>query len=113
MSSLGKKYICFKCSTKFYDLNKPDPTCPKCGVDQRTNPNPDPQEILMTNYRRPAAPAESSRPSRRAAVGEDEEIEEEFEDDFLDESEGGIEEEDEDFGDLDDMPEDAEEEDYD
>jgi uncharacterized protein (TIGR02300 family) len=32
---LGTKFVCFKCSTKFYDLKKPDPICPKCGTDQR------------------------------------------------------------------------------
>jgi len=32
---LGTKHLCFKCSTKFYDLKKPDPICPKCGADQR------------------------------------------------------------------------------
>lgn len=32
---LGTKHVCFKCSTKFYDLKKPDPICPKCGADQR------------------------------------------------------------------------------
>lgn len=32
---LGSKHVCFKCSTKFYDLKKPDPICPKCGSDQR------------------------------------------------------------------------------
>lgn len=35
---LGTKYICFKCSTKFYDMKKPDPLCPKCGADQRESP---------------------------------------------------------------------------
>ena len=30
----GKKFICFKCGCKFYDLNKPRPVCPKCGADQ-------------------------------------------------------------------------------
>ncbi|MFZ5468188.1 MAG: TIGR02300 family protein [Myxococcota bacterium] len=35
---LGTKYICFKCATKFYDLKKPDPLCPKCGTDQRESP---------------------------------------------------------------------------
>lgn len=32
---LGTKHTCIKCSTKFYDLKKPDPVCPKCGADQR------------------------------------------------------------------------------
>jgi len=35
---LGSKYICYKCGTKFYDLKKPVPTCPKCGADQRAAP---------------------------------------------------------------------------
>lgn len=32
---LGTKFTCFKCGTKFYDLKKPEPVCPKCGADQR------------------------------------------------------------------------------
>jgi uncharacterized protein (TIGR02300 family) len=35
---LGTKHTCFKCSTKFYDLKKPEPLCPKCGADQRASP---------------------------------------------------------------------------
>jgi len=35
MPDLGKKYTCYSCHTKFYDLSKPVPTCPKCGADQR------------------------------------------------------------------------------
>ena len=35
---LGTKYVCFACGAKFYDLNKPDPLCPKCGEDQRNAP---------------------------------------------------------------------------
>lgn len=35
MSSLGRKYTCYSCHTKFYDLGKPVPLCPKCGADQR------------------------------------------------------------------------------
>jgi len=36
--NLGTKYVCYKCSTKFYDMKKPDPICPKCGADQRESP---------------------------------------------------------------------------
>lgn len=32
---LGTKYECYSCGTKFYDLGKSSPTCPKCGADQR------------------------------------------------------------------------------
>ena len=35
MPELGKKYTCYSCHTKFYDLSKPVPLCPKCGADQR------------------------------------------------------------------------------
>jgi uncharacterized protein (TIGR02300 family) len=35
---LGTKYVCYKCGTKFYDLKKPVPACPKCGADQREAP---------------------------------------------------------------------------
>ncbi len=35
---LGSKYLCYKCSTKFYDMKRPDPVCPKCGADQRESP---------------------------------------------------------------------------
>jgi uncharacterized protein (TIGR02300 family) len=35
---LGNKFNCFKCGTKFYDLKKPEPICPKCGTDQRESP---------------------------------------------------------------------------
>ena len=49
MSDLGRKYTCYSCHTKFYDLGKPEPICPKCGADQR-----DAEEA-------PAAPAHRGR----------------------------------------------------
>jgi hypothetical protein len=35
MPNLGKKFECFSCRTKFYDLGKPEPVCPKCGANQK------------------------------------------------------------------------------
>jgi uncharacterized protein (TIGR02300 family) len=32
---LGAKYECFNCGTKFYDLGKAEPLCPKCGANQK------------------------------------------------------------------------------
>src|SRR3954471_9419801 len=32
---LGSKYDCYNCGTKFYDLGKPEPVCPKCGANQK------------------------------------------------------------------------------
>ncbi|WP_005033154.1 FYDLN acid domain-containing protein [Holophaga foetida] len=38
MANLGKKWICFSCSAKFYDFGKPEATCPKCGTSQKDAP---------------------------------------------------------------------------
>jgi hypothetical protein len=35
---LGKKYLCYQCECKFYDLSRPLPICPKCGADQNEAP---------------------------------------------------------------------------
>lgn len=32
---LGTKFDCYNCGTKFYDLGKPEPICPKCGANQK------------------------------------------------------------------------------
>jgi hypothetical protein len=32
---LGNKYDCYSCGTKFYDLGKAEPICPKCGANQK------------------------------------------------------------------------------
>jgi uncharacterized protein (TIGR02300 family) len=42
-SRLGEKWICFRCEAKFYDLNKPQPLCPKCGANQHDRPKREPK----------------------------------------------------------------------
>ena len=83
MPELGRKYTCYSCHTKFYDLGKPVPLCPKCGADQR-----DAEEA-------PVAPTSRSRSRAAVAVVVEEPIEEP---EFAAESEGpattGDEEED-------------------
>jgi hypothetical protein len=32
---LGNKFDCYSCGTKFYDLGKSEPICPKCGANQK------------------------------------------------------------------------------
>jgi hypothetical protein len=39
-SKLGSKWGCFSCGAKFYDLNKPEPLCPRCGANQLKRPKP-------------------------------------------------------------------------
>lgn len=70
MPELGKKYNCYSCHTKFYDLGKPEPICPKCGADQR-----DAEEA-------PATTSHRGRAASRAPV-----VEEPVEDDFTPEGE--------------------------
>lgn len=79
---LGTKYVCYKCQTKFYDMKKPDPVCPKCGADQRESPALKPQPEGRRG-RLAAAPKviEPIEPEEPAAAGEEEEEElEGFED---------------------------------
>ena len=87
---LGTKFICFKCNTKFYDMKKPDPVCPKCGSDQRESPANKPAEKgrgRLAAVPRVVEPIEPVAPA--AAEGED--GEEEL--DGIEEEEAAVEEE--------------------
>ncbi|MDQ2871423.1 MAG: FYDLN acid domain-containing protein [Acidobacteriota bacterium] len=57
MPDLGKKFECFNCRTKFYNLGKPEAICPKCGANQKD-----------AKFDEPPAPA--PRPPRRAILME-------------------------------------------
>lgn len=101
-SKLGTRYTCFDCGLKFYDLNRPDPLCPKCGADQRNNPNPDPREAILARFKGKSSGKSALRLDE--AFEEEEDLDEETdidEPDDLDEEEedageeaGGGEEED-------------------
>lgn len=81
MPELGRKYTCYSCHTKFYDLGKPEPICPKCGADQR-----DAEEAPATETRRGRAsrvveepvedefPAEGEAAPPSAENGEEEDL---------------------------------------
>ncbi len=53
---LGQKHTCFECGIKFYDLEKPAPVCPKCGVDQRLAPGSGYSDSRSEKRRRPGPP---------------------------------------------------------
>ena len=61
---LGTKHICIKCSTKFYDLKKPDPVCPKCGADQREAPvtRPEGRRSRLSALPKIVEPIEAAEP---------------------------------------------------
>jgi hypothetical protein len=86
-SKLGRRYACFQCDLKFYDLNRPEPFCPKCGADQREDPNPDPREAILAKFRGKGAP----KPAR----AEDDPIDEEEGEDDVEVDEDDIDDEDE------------------
>jgi uncharacterized protein (TIGR02300 family) len=80
---LGTKYVCFKCGTRFYDLKKASPVCPKCGADQRESP----VVKAPASEKRSRAPARPVEPApaeevevEPVALDEADEAEEEAED---------------------------------
>src|SRR5436190_19633674 len=76
---LGTKYVCYKCGTKFYDLKKPVPACPKCGADQRDAPVAKP---ATTRQQRAAAAKEAEEAeAKETPEAEAEEEDEDEEDD--------------------------------
>ena len=72
---LGTKHTCFKCGTKFYDLKKPEPLCPKCGADQRESPAVKPTSKRAPREKEPVR----VEPEAEEAAGEEEEAGEEGE----------------------------------
>jgi len=34
----GNKYLCYSCSTKYYDMKKDPVRCPKCAADPKDDP---------------------------------------------------------------------------
>lgn len=100
-SKLGTRYQCFSCGLKFYDLNRPEPLCPKCGSDQRENPNPDPREAILARFKGKGTAAKGLRPVEpfedEEEADEEVEIDEEDIDEEEEETEGAgaeVEEED-------------------
>jgi uncharacterized protein (TIGR02300 family) len=73
---LGTKYVCFKCGSKFYDLKKPVPSCPKCGADQRDAPVAKPTSARAARAAAAKEPEEAEVPAT-----DDEEAEKEDEED--------------------------------
>ncbi len=80
---LGTKFTCFKCGTKFYDLKRPEPVCPKCGADQRESPalrapeKPERKKAIRAAVEEPVVEEEALEEE----AGEEEEAEEPAEDD--------------------------------
>ncbi|MBI5179028.1 MAG: TIGR02300 family protein [Nitrospinae bacterium] len=75
----GTRYICYKCSARFYDMNKPAPICPKCGADQTKAP--------------PKLSASAPvKPRPRAVLPDEVDVEEKADDEFGEMGEIGLDE---------------------
>ena len=70
--NLGNRFTCFRCGTKFYDLNRTPSLCPDCGADQAEAPSLNPTKRSRS---RSSAPPEEEKP-KAAEESEDEEEEE-------------------------------------
>ncbi len=69
---LGARYTCHKCATKFYDLNRPEPTCPECGADQREAPTRDIRSLL--NSKGPVKRIKDDEAEEETPAEEDDDI---------------------------------------
>ena len=75
MADLGEKHICADCDTRYYDLGRPDATCPKCGGVNRVD-----EEVALASTlgrRSPRRPSpQADEPDEATSEDEDEEDEE-------------------------------------
>lgn len=88
-SKLGKRYECFKCTTKFYDLNRPAAVCPDCGTDQAENPVPDPRLAFLEKFKGRGSKRSEDTVDEESEEDEDGEMEEVEEEEEEEEMEGG------------------------
>lgn len=64
---LGTKRTCRSCSARFYDFNKPEPTCPKCSAIFDINAEPEiPQLPPLTEEELAEMKAEDAELARKA-----------------------------------------------
>lgn len=101
---LGTKYDCYNCGTKFYDLGKSEPVCPKCGANQKDAVTSDSLAASQSTRRRRKAETaakaidldEEEAPIEAVEIADDEMVEPDLGDADLDDDE-----EEEDFDDED------------
>ena len=100
---LGSKYDCYNCGTKFYDLGKAEPICPKCGANQKDAVTSDSVAASQSSRRRRKTETakaidleEEEAPIEAVEIADDEMVEPDLADADLDDDE-----EEEDFDDED------------
>ena len=100
--ALGRKFACHNCGTKFYDLNKPDAKCPKCGSAPELQSSEAAPKASRGGKRARAVPAYEPKVDEDEAPFDDEDAAPAFDDDdapfddddaAFEDEEGGDEEE--------------------
>lgn len=84
LPGVGSKRVCVSCATRFYDLARVPPVCPKCGTEQPPEaPRPPPVRRSPTRHRMIKASTPAARESDEdgAPVLETDEDEAEADDD--------------------------------
>lgn len=90
---LGTKFDCYNCGTKFYDLGKSEPICPKCGANQKDAVTSESPASGQASRRRRKADIpkpidiEEDEAPVEAEIAEDEMVEPELADADLDDEE--------------------------
>lgn len=79
LSRFGTKHTCYSCATKFYDMNRGEAVCPKCGANQKEAPLVDVTAMEALSIK-PSRPAKSTR-NQRSLLDDVEEEEIEGDDD--------------------------------
>jgi len=88
-AKLGTRHVCHECSCKYYDLNKPEPKCPKCGADPAQAPVVD----LRATAKAKPKPAKRSKPYKASDLDDDFDIDDDMDsmdDDDDDLDDGGL-----------------------
>ncbi len=81
LPGIGSKRVCVSCATRFYDLARTPPVCPKCGAEQPPDvPRPPPiRRSPATRHRMMKGPAPAAREADEDAAPvldpDDEEVE--------------------------------------
>lgn len=78
MADLGEKHICGDCDTRYYDLGRPDATCPKCGSVNRVDEEVALASTLGRRSPKRMQPDTDEQDDETAAEEEDEEEDEEL-----------------------------------
>ena len=79
-AKLGKRWGCYSCGVKFYDLGKPEPICPRCQADQRQSPKFEQPKAKRARPAKKVAPRPPPEPRPPVIVESESEGELDFED---------------------------------